>query len=400
MMLPGFGIMSEVISVFCRKPIFGYRLMALSLMAIVVLGFSVWAHHMFVSGMASWLRVPMMITTLLIAVPTGIKIFSWLATIWEGKLHFNTPFLFALGFLSMFVIGGLSGVMLGAVPIDIHVSDTYFIVAHIHYVLFGGSVFTIFAGMYYWFPKMTGRMYNERLGKLHFWLTFVGFNLTFFPMHLDRRRGDAAPRRRLRAEVREPEHVHLARVVRARRVGARVPLQHDHELAQRPDRAGEPVARADARVAGELAAADLQLHEIPQVVGSPYEYGVPGAEHAILDAAPRDARPTEVGPRDLTAGRPARPRGRERDRRLAGADRPDRGEGARARVLVTVLAPVNQPRQGYVVYYDTRRAAARRRLDKTLDLLRAAGVHATASSSRATRSRRCATRSTSSSRTR
>src|SRR5713226_317421 len=168
MMLPGFGIVSEVVSVFARKPIFGYRLMALSLLAILVLGFSVWAHHMFVSGMASYLRVPMMITTLLIAVPTGIKIFSWLATIWEGKLHFNTPMLFALGFLSMFVIGGLSGVMLGAVPIDIHVSDTYFIVAHIHYVLFGGSVFTIFAGMYYWFPKMTGRMYNERLGKLHF----------------------------------------------------------------------------------------------------------------------------------------------------------------------------------------------------------------------------------------
>src|SRR5207302_2557869 len=112
------------------------------------------------------------------------KMFSWLATIWEGKLHLRTPMLFALGFLSMFVIGGLSGVMLGAVPIDIHVSQTYFIVAHIHYVLFGGSVFTIFAGIYYWFPKMTGRMYNERLGKLHFSLTFVGFNLTFFPMHI------------------------------------------------------------------------------------------------------------------------------------------------------------------------------------------------------------------------
>ena len=179
----------------------------------------------------------MMITTLLIAVPTGIKIFSWLATMWEGKLHFNTPMLFALGFLSMFVIGGLSGVMLGAVPIDIHVSDTYFIVAHIHYVLFGGSVFTIFAGMYYWFPKMTGRMYNERLGKLHFWLTFVGFNLTFFPMHLDRDGGNAAARLRLPAEIRRPQHVHLARVVRARRVGDRLPLQHDHELAQRPDRA-------------------------------------------------------------------------------------------------------------------------------------------------------------------
>src|SRR5207237_5161242 len=124
MILPGFGIVSEIISVMSRKPIFGYRLMALSLLAILILGFSVWAHHMFVAGMASWLRVPMMVTTLLIAVPTGMKVFSWLATMWEGRIHFTTPMLFAVGFVAMFVIGGLSGVMLGAVPIDIHVSDT------------------------------------------------------------------------------------------------------------------------------------------------------------------------------------------------------------------------------------------------------------------------------------
>src|ERR687895_681514 len=184
MILPGFRIVSEVISTMSRKPIFGYRLMALSLVAILILGFSVWAHHMFVAGMAPWLRIPMMITTLLIAVPTGIKVFSWLATLWEGRIRFKTPMLWALGFISMFVIGGLSGIYLGSIPIDIHTSDTYFVVAHIHYVLFGGSLFTIFAGIYYWFPKMTGRMYNERLAKLHFWLTFVGFNLTFFPMHL------------------------------------------------------------------------------------------------------------------------------------------------------------------------------------------------------------------------
>src|SRR6202140_2258759 len=185
MILPGFGIISEVISTHARKPIFGYRLMALALIGIVVLSYSVWAHHMFVAGMFSWLRVPMMITTLLIAVPTGIKIFSWLGTLYFGKIHtYSTAMLFALAFIVTFTIGGISGVMLGMVPIDIHVSDTYFIVAHIHFVLFGGSVFTIFAGMYYWFPKMTGRMYNERLGKLHFWLTFIGFNLTFFPMHI------------------------------------------------------------------------------------------------------------------------------------------------------------------------------------------------------------------------
>src|SRR5256714_200263 len=184
MMLPGFGIMSEVISTHARKPIFGYRMMAFSLMAIVVLGFTVWAHHMFVSGMFPWLRVPMMLTTMLIAVPTGIKIFSWLATLWRGVIHLRTPMLFALGFITMFTLGGISGIMLAVIPVDIHVSDTYFVVAHIHYVLFGGSVFTIFAGIYHWFPKMTGRMYDEALGKIHFWLSFIFFNLTFGPMHL------------------------------------------------------------------------------------------------------------------------------------------------------------------------------------------------------------------------
>src|ERR1700754_2479472 len=184
MMLPGFGIISEVISPNARKPIFGYRMMAFSLMAIVILGFSVWAHHMFVSGMQAWLRIPMMITTMLIAVPTGIKIFSWLATLWRGVIHLTTPMLFALGFITMFTLGGISGVMLAVIPVDIHVSDTYFVVAHIHYVLFGGSVFTIFAGIYHWFPKMTGRMYDERLGRVHFWMSFIFFNLTFGPMHL------------------------------------------------------------------------------------------------------------------------------------------------------------------------------------------------------------------------
>ena len=184
MMLPGFGIISEILAVKSRKPIFGYRMMAFSLLAIVVLGFTVWAHHMFVSGMQDWIRVPMMITTAIIAVPTGIKIFSWLATLWRGVLHLDTPMLFALGFLTMFTLGGISGVMLAIIPVTIHVSDTYFIVAHIHYVLFGGSLFTIFAGVYYWFPKMTGRMYDERLGKIHFWTTFVFFNLTFAPMHV------------------------------------------------------------------------------------------------------------------------------------------------------------------------------------------------------------------------
>jgi cytochrome c oxidase subunit 1 len=285
MMLPGFGIVSEVISVFSRKPIFGYRLMALSLMAIVVLGFSVWAHHMFVSGMASYLRVPMMITTLLIAVPTGIKIFSWLATMWEGKLHFNTPMLFALGFLSMFVIGGLSGVMLGAVPIDIHVSDTYFIVAHIHYVLFGGSVFTIFAGMYYWFPKMTGRMYNERLGKLHFWLTFVGFNLTFFPMHLVGMEG--MPRR---VADYAPKFANLNMFISIASFGlgmSTIVFIYNMITSWRsgPIAPSNPWRGMTLEWQVSSPPPIFNFDEIPQVVGSPYEYGVPGAVHAILTPA-------------------------------------------------------------------------------------------------------------------
>ena len=238
MILPGFGIISEVISVFARKPIFGYRLMALSLLAILVLGFSVWAHHMFVSGMASYLRVPMMITTLLIAVPTGVKVFNWFGTLWEGRIHFATPMLWALGFISTFVIGGLSGVYLGAVPIDIHTSDTYFIVAHIHYVLFGGAFFTIMAGVYYWFPKMTGpdvqrdARQDPLLDDLHRVQPHV------LPDAPDRDAGDASPRRRLRTAVRRLEPLHLDLLLRARRLDHRLLLQRHPLVEVRPDRAG------------------------------------------------------------------------------------------------------------------------------------------------------------------
>ena len=202
MMLPGFGIVSEVISVMARKPIFGYRAVAFSTISIGVLGFTVWAHHMFVAGIPPWLRIPIMVSTLLIAVPTGIKVFSWVGTLWNGVIDLNTPMLFVIGFLFTFVLGGLSGVWLALIPVDVHVSGTYFIVAHIHYVLFGGSVFTIYAGLYFWYPKMTGKMYNETLGKLHFWVTFITFNATFFPMHYIGTRGHAPPDLRLRAEVR------------------------------------------------------------------------------------------------------------------------------------------------------------------------------------------------------
>ncbi|NCJ07844.1 cytochrome c oxidase subunit I [Synechococcales cyanobacterium C] len=184
MILPAFGMISEILPTHARKPIFGYLTIAYSSLAISFLGLVVWAHHMFTSGTPDWLRMFFMIATMAIAVPTGIKVFGWLATIWGGKLRLCSAMLFAMGFISMFVIGGLSGVMVAAVPFDIHVHDTYFIVAHLHYVLFGGSVFGIYASLYHWFPKMTGRMLNEFWGKVHFVLTFVGMNMTFLPMHV------------------------------------------------------------------------------------------------------------------------------------------------------------------------------------------------------------------------
>ena len=183
MILPAMGIVSEVIPVFARKPIFGYKAIALSTVAIAFISMLVWAHHMFAVGYPNYVQGFFMITSLLVAVPTGIKIFNWLATTWRGNLIFDTPMLFALGFICIFTIGGLSGIFVAAYPFDWQVTDTYFIVAHLHYVLFGGSVFGIFAGLYYWWPKMFGRILDERLGKLNFWFMFVGMNLTFMPMH-------------------------------------------------------------------------------------------------------------------------------------------------------------------------------------------------------------------------
>ena len=184
MILPAMGIISEVIPVFARKPIFGYTAIALSTVAIGFYSLLVWAHHMFTVGFPNSLNAFFMVTSMIIAVPTGVKIFNWLATLWRGNISLDTPMLFALGFVSIFTVGGLSGIYLAAFPIDWQVHDTYFVVAHFHYVLFGGSVFGIFAGLYYWWPKMFGKLLDERLGKWHFWLLFIGFNVTFFPQHM------------------------------------------------------------------------------------------------------------------------------------------------------------------------------------------------------------------------
>jgi heme/copper-type cytochrome/quinol oxidase subunit 1 len=184
MILPVMGIISEIIPVFSRKPIFGYTAIVFSTVAIGFYSLLVWAHHMFTVGLATPLLGFFMISSMIIAVPTGIKILNWLATTWRGNLIFDTPMLFALGFIALFTIGGLSGIFLATFPIDWQAQDSYFVVAHLHYVLFGGSMFGIFGGLYYWWPKMFGRKLDETLGKWHFWLLFVGFNLAFFPQHL------------------------------------------------------------------------------------------------------------------------------------------------------------------------------------------------------------------------
>jgi cytochrome c oxidase subunit I len=183
MILPGFGIISQVVATFCRKPVFGYLGMVYALLAIMFIGMIVWAHHMYTVGLSKETQAYFAFASMVIAVPTGIKVFSWIATMWGGSFQLRTPLLWAIGFIFLFTVGGVTGVVLANPGIDRSLQDTYYVVAHFHYVMSLGSTFAIFAGWYYWFPKMTGYTYSEFLGKLHFWLTFVGVNLAFFPQH-------------------------------------------------------------------------------------------------------------------------------------------------------------------------------------------------------------------------
>jgi len=183
MILPAFGIISHIVATFARKPIFGYLGMAYAMVAIGVVGFIVWAHHMYATGINVNARAYFTAATLIIAVPTGVKIFSWIATMWGGSMSFKTPMLWAIGFIFLFTIGGVTGVVLANGGMDLALHDTYYVVAHFHYVLSLGAVFALFAGYYYWIGKMSGRQYPEWMGALHFWMTFIGVNLIFFPQH-------------------------------------------------------------------------------------------------------------------------------------------------------------------------------------------------------------------------
>ena len=290
MVLPGFGIISEVIATHARKPVFGYRAVAFSSAGIAVLGFSVWAHHMFASGMQSWLRVPIMLATLLIAVPTGIKIFSWVGTLWGGVVRLTTANLFAIGFIVAFVIGGLSGVMLASVPFDLSITNSYFIVAHFHYVLFGGSVLTVFAGFYHWFPKVTGRMYDEKLGKWHFWITFIALNGTFFPMHyqglegMPRRVADYAP---------QFGWSNTVITISAFILGASTLIfvyNMIHSARHGKPAGDNPWGSLTLEWMVSSPPPTFNFDTTPRVVGGPYRYGEDGVKHAVFP----DEQPVET----------------------------------------------------------------------------------------------------------
>jgi cytochrome c oxidase subunit 1 len=288
--LPGLGVISELLPVFSRKPLFGYKWVALSSVAIALFGFLVWAHHMFTSGMAEYLRVPFMYSTLLVAVPTGVKFFSWSATMWQGKLSFETPMLFVLGAMSVFLIGGLTGPPNGVVVTDLYLHDTYWIVGHFHATMFGGFVFPFFAALYFWFPKITGRMYSERLGKLHFWLMTPAFWLMSLGQMWTGLRG---MRRRI-ADYDPALGIdvgHLLVTIAGFVIAASVLLMITNLV--RSARRGEIAAANPWRSRSpewQLIGApvpEVSYDRPIEVVGDPYDYGLPGSVYVKAGSGAR-----------------------------------------------------------------------------------------------------------------
>jgi cytochrome c oxidase subunit 1 len=287
--LPGLGIISELLPVFCRKPLFGYKWIALSSLAIALLGYLVWAHHMFTSGMEEALRVPIMFSTMLVAVPTGVKFFSWIGTMWQGKLTFPTPMLFVLGAISVFLLGGLSGPILGTIPTDLHLHDSYWVVGHFHATMFGGFVFPFFAALYYWYPKITGRMYDETLGKIHFWLMVPGFWL----MSLGQMRVGLMGMRRRIVDYDPALNIQFTQLlvtISALIIGWSVLImvynlissaRSQRVAATNPWRSRSP----EWQIAGPIP--ELNYDRPFKVVGDPYEYGLPNSKY--IEMAPAAA---------------------------------------------------------------------------------------------------------------
>jgi cytochrome c oxidase subunit 1 len=302
--LTGLGVISELLPVFARKPLFGYRWVALSSFGIALVGFLVWAHHMFTSGMEAYLRVPFMYSTLLVAIPTGVKFFSWVATIWEGKLSFETPMLFVLGAISIFLLGGLSGPPNATVATDLHLQDTYWIVGHFHATMFGGYVFPFFAAIYYWFPKITGRMYNERLGKLHFYLMLPAFYIQSLGqmqvglLGMRRRIGDYDPALGIQT-------THVAITIAAFVIGLSVLIAFYNLLYSA--RRGEVAVSNPwhSRSPEFQLPSPIPLHNYDQpfeVVGEPYDYGLAGSAYVSID---RERMPAQTPAPDTAAAAPA-----------------------------------------------------------------------------------------------
>jgi cytochrome c oxidase subunit 1 len=295
MVLPGFGIALEVISHFSRKPLFAYRYAVGAFLGILGLSGVVWAHHMFTSGMPNYLHGPFLVATELISIPTGLIFLSALGTIWMGKLWLRTPMLFALAVIFNFACGGVTGIFLADVPTDIHLQDTYFVVAHFHYTIVGGEIFALFAGIYYWFPKMTGRMYNETLAKLHFWWMFIGFNLTFFTMHLP---GVKGMNRRIADYPSSLDDLNLIVSLSGFFLGASF-LVFIYNIINAWIRG--PVAEPNPWRARTLEWQTTSppphenFPEPPVIKGHPYDYGVPGSVHGVFPNAGLSGAPAGGG---------------------------------------------------------------------------------------------------------